>query len=260
MIITTAPECYSTKRLIEEFQVHYNSSPQLLNPKRLNSNQWLNFQSNFPTLIRSTGQNYDDSDLYLAQTFNTPLIQNIEEQLIFRDKLRQYLWFEKNNFSTPPTEYNYDISSEFSTGPFIVKSRRGMRGLGVTYIENRKSLLSLLKTLHSINDQQFLVQQFIPATEYRYFIAKGKIQYVLKKEREEQITANANQDVSTELVNNFPQQSINRIISLLKSHYYAIDLLFHQGQELLLEINLAPGFKQLEQLTGDNIAKMIWNF
>lgn len=259
MIITSAPTCYSSLRLIEEFQSIYGHSPRILDPKQLNSSKWLNLQVHDPVLIRFTGINYDDSDLFFAKTFRASFIQDIDEQLLFRDKLRQNIWFNENNIPTPPTEYNYDCSTQFKQGPFIAKTRRGMKGLGVTYLENVKSLNSFLKTLHSINDQQFLIQKYISATEYRYFIVQGKIIHVLKKDKKNTVIGNAGGQAQTTVVQEYPRKIVNQVIKLIKSHYYAIDLLLTEDdKELILEVNLAAGFEQLEKLTGDNIARRVW--
>ncbi len=270
MLISSAIESYSSKKLIEAYNKLFHQQIPTINPSIATLNTYNQLQNySYPILLRHTGLDYDDSDIYILQKWQAQIkklkfVQNLTEQLIFRDKLRAYLWFLEHNIST--------VNSEFIKGPvsadnidqfiskynkFILKTRRGLQGKGIMFIQGRESLLSILNTLYNIEDQQFLLQPFLPGVEYRYFIINKKVHSVIRKERFS-ITANANTPTKFSLLDEIPfDKTISSIITKLNSHYYAIDLIDHNGPHVI-EINLSAGFELLEQLTQDDIAIKLW--
>lgn len=271
MIITSAPHCYSSQRLYEEYKKLFGREPTMLNPKNVNSYQWLALESRVPpeaVLIRSTGIDYDDSDLLFAKYLHhkgVTFVQNNHELQLFRDKLHQFLFYRQNSIHTPDTLFikGEDFSiPQWQGEKYIVKTRRGMKGFGVTYVEGKKSLGSLLKTLWSINDQNFIVQPYIQGVEFRFFVCKRQIISVLRRDKRG-ITANSGSDtqVTSIPVSQAPTEQVKKLISHISSHYYAIDLLLTtDGKQVILECNLAPGFEQLEKISDLNIARLIWNY
>ena len=158
-----------------------------------------------------------------------------------------------NFLDSPPDQLSY-----------VVKSVRGCRGIGVNLLHGRNSLYSFLQTIWAIKDQRFLIQSYLPAQkEYRLFFVRNRLVAALVKQcngkdfrnNMGRSGATANAPKST-----LPAEMVTKSLAAFartNALYGACDLLQYGDQYYLLEINLVPGFEQMETLSSCNIAKEI---
>lgn len=277
-------ELYTTKRLLKEAQA-LGLKPFYLNPmetalgftsqKDLKSaTDSIDSQGLF--FHRTTGTNYDDFDLLVAQDFKDQgykITNPIENLNIFRNKDQQYFFLKRCGISTiesitfrgKPTpvvieeilKLNAQTNSPLE---FILKMNRGNQGIGVNFIQGEKSLTSLLETFHALKDQRFLIQPHIKhSREWRLFLIKGEILAVIEKEiSDDDFRGNSKRSTGA------LKKDCNLAITTLAQtafkasglDYAGIDILETQsGEFLVLEINAVCGFEQIESLSGLNIAR-----
>ena len=109
LFIASKEKTYTLSRFQEELK-KLNKKYQIINPESimLQSDFVSHYSGENRVLIRSSGLNYDDTDLLMAKLLEDSgslILNPITEQQIFRDKLTQYFYFLKEKISTPETIY-----------------------------------------------------------------------------------------------------------------------------------------------------------
>ncbi len=271
IIASLSPNLYTTKRLIEEstklkHSVFYINPYQIHLPLKEKSIQGLYFH-------RTTGTNYDDFDLVVTkhhEGLGMKITNPVEALKTFRSKDLQSLFFNEYDLPSIPTilyrgEMTENLEEAISRlggkdQKYILKMNRGNQGIGVNFLESKKSLQSVLETFHAMKDQRFLIQPFIPhKKEWRIFIVKGEVIACIEKTiAKEDFRGNAKRS-SGKILKKLPTQLekiANSAFLASGLDYAGIDLLLSdKGEILLLEVNPIPGFEQAEELSGKNIAR-----
>lgn len=223
-------------------------------------------------LHRTTGTNYDDFDLLVSkyhQDLGMKVSNPLEGLNLCRSKDSQALFFKKNNIPAIKTlmyrgKLTDKIKSELSVlsrdQRYILKMNRGNQGIGVNYIESKKSLHSFLETFNAMNDQKFIIQPYIShKVEWRLFIIKNVIQACIQKNLAEDDFRGNSKRSTGKLLKKVPNElKVVALDAFSKSglDYAGIDILLSEkGEMLVLEINPIPGFEQAEELSGQNIAR-----
>lgn len=293
IIISQDKNLHSTVRLIEESK-RSNIRPFWINPLNASINLFqnenkifsINKYENTTIFHRTTGINFDDFDLlltdYLKAKLNAKVVNSVEHIQLLRDKSKQNLFFNTNNIPYIPTFlfrgntiYNNDIhkfikhtKSTTNKNDFILKTIRGNQGLGVNIIHGEDSLLSILETLSVMQDQRFIIQPFYKKRrEFRVFIIQNEIMGIIEKTFSNTSVAFRGNSRHDGIKTNFYKNSecskfgrnflntIEKFKSAINLSYTGIDIMEYDGQFLVMESNLIPGFKQFEALSKINIAK-----
>lgn len=273
IVASESPELYTSKRLLMEAKkLKYSSSwinpyqyliPPL-NKSLENENSGLYFH-------RTTGVRYDDFDLLVTQYHQQKgfKITNPWENLAtFRDKDRQSLFFGLHGLSLIKTlcyrgglneKYWESISSLSTKQKYIIKMARGNQGIGVNLIEGIQSLRSLLETFHAMKDQKFVIQPYIEhKKEWRVFIIKNEIVGIIERTIDkEDFRGNSKRSRGKNIkkINLEIEAEILRGVKLSGLDYCGVDIIADTKNFYFLEFNSTPGFEQLEELSGKNIAK-----
>ncbi|MEI8346583.1 MAG: hypothetical protein WCG27_03895 [Pseudomonadota bacterium] len=229
-------------------------------------------------LHRSTGTRWDDFDLLYSleakaqgwRVYNDP-----QSMIYLRSKDWQtHLWQKAQipvvpsyTFRGHPTTKNLEQIGELFAAylqpgqeQFILKANRGNQGLGISLINGWDSLLGLLETFWAIKDQKFMIQPFLRTkSEYRFFLCREKIFSVLKRTPgTNDFRANA-QHGEAQILNPHDSPALCALaLRALKTSglfYGAVDILEWKNKYFILELNPVPGFKQLEELSGQNVAR-----
>ena len=273
IVASESPKLYTSKRLMTEaLKLHYSSF--WLNPYQhlLNSTEILLIKDQQAFYFhRTTGIRYDDFDLLVSEHHqqNGFIISNPLTALeIFRDKARQSLFFSRHklpsiktiNYRGNLSEKQVETLSELSPNhKFILKMIRGNQGIGVNLINGLPSLKSLLETFLALKDQKFLIQPFIEHhKEWRIFIIKGEIVGIIERTlAQDDFRGNSKRSIG-KFLKNLPIEiefEIMRGVQLSGLDYCGVDILSNEDGFFILEFNPVPGFEQLEELGGINIAK-----
>ncbi len=274
LIASESPDLYTTKRLLLEAK-NLKFKAQWMNPYEslipinqkhspINSSQGLYF-------FRTTGIRYDEFDILLAihhQKSGFKITNPISVLDTFRNKDKQMLFFEQNKIPLIDTivyrgvlnEKNWGQIKKLSPkGKFILKMNRGNQGIGVNLIESLPSLKSVLETFHAMRDQKFLIQPFVEhKKEWRVFVVRQEIIGVIERTiSDSDFRGNSNRS-SGKLIKKISkeiQEEILRAVQLSGLDYCGVDIMETSKGFLFLEINSVPGFEQMEELTGLNIAR-----
>lgn len=272
IISSLNPNLYTTKRLLEE-ATKLKHSTFYINP----------YQSSLPTkekvteglyFHRTTGTNYDDFDLVVTKhhkNMGMKVTNPLEVIPTFRAKDLQWLFFNEYKLPAIPTHlYRGEMTEKIESDlaklggreqKFILKMSRGNQGIGVNFLESKKSLQSVLETFHAMKDQRFIIQPFIAhKKEWRIFILKGAILACIEKTlARDDFRGNAKRSESGKMLKKIPAELELVALKAFEASgldYAGIDLLLSdQGKIMLLEINPVPGFEQAEKLSGLNIAR-----
>lgn len=264
---------YTTKRFLNEARKQkreanwFNPYDSLLFVKEQHSTN----QGEGLYLFRTSGTRYDDFDLLIARHFaDTGLI--VSNPLIalpeFRSKDMQSLFFKRHLLPSIPSvvfrgQLNENYWEEITKlgGPkekFILKMSRGNQGTGVNLLSGHQSLKSILETFTALKDQRFLVQPYIEhKKEWRIFIIKNRIAgAILKTLTGDDFRGNSKRS-SGKFLKKVPREIAElalKAAALSGLDYCGLDLMETQKGFVILEMNAVPGFEQMEELSGLNIA------
>lgn len=254
-VVAKNKDTYFIKRLIEEV----GKRCELFNP-------WADLE--FPVadiyLSRCTGVYKSDLDLLFLKTVaKDKLVNNFEVLNLFRSKITQYEWFEKEDLPSLPwlpikgsdiltIEKFFRLYPELVVKPFLGQGGWGVQKLTWPEFNSWKKKNS--------PDENYLLQPLIrDGKEFRYFFIKGKTPIILERRAKSGIAANF-QNQGEGLVSNLPDQileKITKLVNLSTAHYGAIDLFMKDDRMYILELNSVPGIEQLEKISGKNIIKEI---
>lgn len=141
---------------------------------------------------------------------------------------------------------------------WVLKVNRGMRGIGVHFLAHTTELFQWLETLYRLGDQDFLIQpRLAPGPEYRVTFVGAKPWAVLEREAMAG-PANFAQGGKARELKELPQE-LKGLVDQLSGHSIAelvsLDILMGSSGPVISDVNLVPGFEQLEAVTGRNLAR-----
>lgn len=274
VIISNKIDGYSQQRLQVEAQ-NKGLNTHFINPQNcfIEISKTANITKVESILIRSTGVTFDDVDLTLADNLSggkIPIHNNIELIQKFRSKDLQMSVLSHKSLPIIPTfvlrgKSSLENLSKISNGPYILKTVRGNQGRGVIYLENKKSLLSLLETFQDLNDQRFILQPFLfHKKEYRVFVINKKVIGAIEKQISDrnQFKMNAHNTFEGKYIpSDIIPKKINSLVEDLVEKfdftYAGLDVFIADNKAYLCEVNLSPGFEHFEKYSKKNIANYI---
>ena len=279
IVSSESPHLYTTKRLlIEAKKLKY--SPEWINPyqyllinKTIRSGE-SRFETNPDSLYfhRTTGIRYDDFDLSVSSFHQNNLnlkitnpLRSLEE---FRNKDRQAIFFNHNHINCIPSLcYRGELSESVweqiqKISPdqkYILKMVRGNQGIGVNLVNGATSLKSLLETFNALKDQKFIIQPYVlHKKEWRIFVIKNEIVAIIERTLNKNDFRGNSKRSSGKLlkkINPQIQNEVLRSIRLSGLDYCGVDIIANGEDFQFLEMNPVPGFEQIEELSGINIAR-----
>lgn len=224
-------------------------------------------KSSYPILWRTTGINYDDSDLIKAINLEINTINPANSLLLLRDKLKTF--YELNTklplaCAIPLKQFldetkDINLKIYFQENPTMVKTIRGNQGHGVYFIEDEAWWHRFTLDCNNKQDFNYFVQPRYFGKEYRMFLLKGESPIILER-TSTSLKANFHQDGSAKLVNtNEFDYLANLIHTHLDFNYLALDFIVSNEELFIIDINGVCGIEQLEKVSGQNIARKILN-
>jgi RimK family alpha-L-glutamate ligase len=287
LLFTENSELHSATRLQEE-ALKLGLKVKTINPYE--SSLLLPFKPRkleIPTLIfhRTSGIKFDDFELAFSIDYEqkgAKIYNSIKSLSTLRDKLMQTVFLADNGVQTIPTMsfrgkpnnstlaeihdlFNTLPNSEFNSDQYILKTTRGNHGIGVNLINGIQSINSILETFWALGDQRFLIQPFLEGgEEYRVLIAADKVLGAISRSptkdefRQNAGRANAKYLPEKDIPKDVEAQAM-KAFEASGCLYAGIDVLKWKDHVFILEINLVPGFKQMEELSGKNQAFEILN-
>jgi glutathione synthase/RimK-type ligase-like ATP-grasp enzyme len=220
---------------------------------------------------RHSGIDYQDDDIdflsQLKEEKKCHIINDPSLTRIFRDKYKQYSFYQKKSLVTVPT-----ISLELATKEellqflnvnsqqyFLTKPLRSNQAKGITIYERND--LDLEKLLAQ-GDRRYVLQPYLQKScEWRVLILNNKIHSVVKKESQKEISllnceSSELRCIKEDEIPPALHSLIQQCIKVINLHIMALDILELPNKEyVLLEVNNVPGFKHVNKTCQINIAK-----
>ena len=220
-----------------------------------------------PTVLRDVDLNV--SIIKQMEMMGIPVFNRYDSIIKAKNKLKTLQIFDHYNIPIPKTciirSPNYiDFATEVVGGmPVIVKSPFGSYGAGVTIVESKRALKSMLDWE---NSNMYMIQEFVKYSrgkDIRVFVVGGKVVgTMMRSARRGEFRSNielGGKGTPVEITDEEKEISL-KAVQALDLDYGGVDILRSKEGPVVLEVNSNPGFKALEAATGANIAKAMIEF
>jgi ribosomal protein S6--L-glutamate ligase len=150
--------------------------------------------------------------------------------------------------------------------PFILKTLRGSKGVGVMFIESERSLDALISMLYKLDEKvELIVQQFIESDgDVRVQILGDEIIGAMKRMQiKKDFRSNYSQgaEVKNYKLSDEEKELCMKAHKAVNGAWSAVDFIHDKdGNPYILEVNSSPGTEGFEDATDINIAKTVVEF
>ncbi len=189
-----------------------------------------------------------------------------------RDKLHTHQILAESGIDTPDTmlakfPVNLELIEKKIGFPVVVKTLNGALGIGVFLLESRSAFQDLMDLVGETNPNlQLIFQKFVSVSkgrDLRLLVVDGEVVAAMERRAKDGgFKANYSSGAS---VHEFKpdQEAVDIALATAKAldiQIGGIDLLFKENSGYTIcEANTFPGFKGLEQASGENIPERIFN-
>lgn len=188
-----------------------------------------------------------------------------------RDKLRCIQRLLRENIPFPTTGFAYskedfdNIIDTVGGVPLIIKLIEGTEGIGVFLADDMKHAVNLLKTFKQFS-APLIVQKFIEesaGTDVRAFVVGDRIVASMQRTSNDgDFRANValGGDTQPTILSDLEQEIALKAARAIGINVAGVDLIRSNTGPLVIEINVAPGFTGLEDISGVDVAGEIIDF
>jgi len=279
-LLSVSGSLYSTQRLFNEASKmgHYiriidhtkcailfdKNQPRIL----FNNEDITNFSD---AIIPRIGASFTEHGLAIVNQFEKTDSYTIASSLGIlrsRNKLFTMQHMVKNNIPIPKTLYTKDTlllkeQLDLLEGDqCIIKFLEGTHGLGVMLAESKKSAISIIETMHSLN-KPILIQEFVKESngeDIRAYVVGDKVVASMKRSSEgKDFRSNVHRGGSTSVIEMTSEEKeiAVRTAQCLDLDVAGIDLIRSKNGPLVIEANSTAGLEGIEKATRVNVAKEI---
>jgi ribosomal protein S6--L-glutamate ligase len=267
-IVSNSVNLYSTTRLKDSCDA-LGHDVKIMSPKQI-TNIKKGELSGSVVLNRVSGITYRDDDLeFYNKLGSTLIINNPIDTKLFRDKAKQYNFFQENKIPMIKTldieNSNNDKLDVFlkkvKSESYLIKPKRSNQAKGIRVLSTAQ--VKDIK-LEQMSDKRYILQPLLAKErEYRVLIINKKVISILKKSSENPYELLNCEKAKLDIVNKEKADpELDRIVSMaikkINLFIMALDILVDtQGNYKLIEVNNIPGLKYVENITKLDIAKTI---
>ncbi len=193
---------------------------------------------------------------------NIPCINGTLTHPFIHKKIRQALIADRYNILQPKSfvmnSLNYEDISSVLGPSFVVKPDIGSKGIDVTLINSKTELDTFITTK---TKKVYLCQEYLDnAEEYRVYVVGQKGVATYKKiSHGSDFRANLHAGGSMEETEVKMNKPLIKFGEEIAQHFgvdiCGIDILVKNDQLYFLELNLQPGWENLEEITGTNLCR-----
>jgi ribosomal protein S6--L-glutamate ligase len=182
-----------------------------------------------------------------------------------RDKLRAHQILTAEGVPTPKTafvrhsRYVKDALASVGGPPVIVKVIEGTQGVGVLLAESEKSALSLIETMHVMN-QNILLQQFVEEAQgrdIRALVVGDRVVAAMTREAVEgEFRSNIHRGGTGKAIDLDREYEETAVLAVraLGLNFAGVDLIATKEGPKVLEVNSSPGLEGIERVTNVDVA------
>ncbi len=220
-----------------------------------------------PSVLRDVDLNI--SIIKQMEMMGIPVFNRYNPIIKAKNKLKSMQLMDHYNIPIPKTiiirsSKFLDLAVEAVGGvPVILKTPFGSYGVGVTIVESKRGLKSVLDWE---NTNMYMIQEFVKYSrgkDIRVFVVGGKVVgTMMRSARRGEFRSNielGGKGSPVEITEEEKEISL-RAVQALDLEYAGVDILRSKSGPVVLEVNSNPGFKALEVSTGVDIAGSIVEF
>ena len=220
-----------------------------------------------PSVLRDVDLNI--SIIKQMEMMGIPVFNRYNPIIKAKNKLKSMQLMDHYNIPIPKTiiirsSKFLDLAVEAVGGvPVILKTPFGSYGVGVTLVESKRGLKSVLDWE---NTNMYMIQEFVKYSrgkDIRVFVVGGKVVgTMMRSARRGEFRSNielGGKGSPVEITEEEKEISL-RAVQALDLEYAGVDILRSKSGPVVLEVNSNPGFKALEVSTGVDIAGSIVEF
>jgi len=279
-LLSVSGSLYSTQRLFNEASKmgHYiriidhtkcailfdKNQPKIL----FNNEDITNFSD---AIIPRIGASFTEHGLAIVNQFEKTGSYTIASStgiLRSRNKLFTMQHMVKNNIPIPKTLYTKDtllLKEQLNLlegEQCIIKFLEGTHGLGVMLAESKKSAISIIETMHSLN-KPILIQEFVKESngeDIRAYVVGDEVVASMKRSSNgKDFRSNVHRGGSTSVIDMTleEKQIAVRTAQCLGLDVAGIDLIRSKNGPLVIEANSTAGLEGIEKATRVNVAGKI---
>ncbi|WP_372717583.1 RimK family alpha-L-glutamate ligase [Novipirellula sp.] len=278
-IISCAPRCYSTRRLVAAAKERgYKVS--VINTLKCA----IDLQRGKPDLYYR-GKPLADFDAMIPRIgasityFGTAVVRQLEQMNVFvanssagiansRDKLRSLQILSRHHIGMPKTTFVRDRGDvipaieRIGGAPVIIKLLEGTQGVGVILADTIKIAEAIIETLQTAK-QNVLVQSFVAESkgrDVRAFVVGDRVIGAMRRVAQgDEFRSNVHRGgvvETVELDDEFRETAI-RAAQIMGLRIAGVDMLEGQHGPQVMEVNSSPGLEGIERATQKDIAGAI---
>lgn len=281
-ILSTAPNCYSTRRLRQAAKDR-GHDVQVLDTLRFA----IELQHGDPDLWYR-GRDLSDYDAILPRIgasityFGTAVVRQFEQMDVYtpntaagitnsRDKLRSLQILSRHDIGIPHTTFVRDRKDvlpaieRLGGAPIIIKILEGTQGVGVILAETTKVAEAIIETMQSAR-QNVLLQQYIGESkgcDLRAFVVGDRVVAAMRRvAKAGEFRSNVHRGGRAEKVELDPafEETAVRAAQIMGLRVAGVDLLESDDGPLIMEVNSSPGLEGIETATGLDVAGAIADY
>ena len=281
-ILSTAPNCYSTRRLVEAAQSR-GHDVEVINTMAMSlsleeGNPDLFYKGKEASLVDAIIPRIGASITY----FGTAVLRQYEQMDVYspnsssgivnsRDKLRSFQILAKHNIGIPETAYvrrNQDILPAIERvggAPVIIKLIEGTQGVGVVLAETAKVAQAIVEMLHGTS-QNVVIQKFVKESkgkDVRAFVVGDQVVAAMRRTAQgDEFRSNVHRGgkvEAVELSDEYKEVAI-RAAQILGLRVAGVDMLETNQGPQIMEVNSSPGLEGIEAATKLDIAGSIVDY
>jgi ribosomal protein S6--L-glutamate ligase len=188
-----------------------------------------------------------------------------------KNKITQHLLFDQHNLPCPRYGLARQPESALTVAkqigfPVILKVAFGTHGKGVFYAADEQTFTPIAEYLAIRDGNPLIVEEFIEeakSSDLRVFILGGKIIGAMQRTAQQSdIRANTSTGGTGSVVELSEEECTLalRAAEIFQLEIAGVDLIRSNRGPLTLEVNSNPGFKELESVTGLDIARKIIDY
>jgi ribosomal protein S6--L-glutamate ligase len=281
-ILSTSPECYSTRRLLEAAEQR-GHDVAVLNTLRFA----IDLQEGEPDLFfrQKRLSNYQAILPRIGASityFGTAVVRQFEQMDVFcanssagiansRDKLRSLQILSRHHIGIPETTFVRDKKdvlpaiARVGGAPVVIKLLEGTQGIGVLLAESASSAEAIVELLQS-QKQNVLIQKFVAESkgrDVRAFVVGDRVVAAMRRVAQgQEFRSNVHRGGRAEPVQLDEQYSETavRAAQIMGLRVAGVDLLEGKEGPQIMEVNSSPGLEGIEGCTQLDVAGSVIDY
>ena len=281
-ILSRAPQCYSTRRLVEAARTR-GHTVRIQDPLRFA----IDMEEGEPDLLyKGKAIRLPDAIIPRIGTsitrYGTTVVRQFEQMDVYtpntaagignsRDKLKSLQILSRHDIGIPRTAYVHfkgdvtDAIDRVGGTPVIIKLLEGTQGVGVILADKPEIAKAIIETLHSTN-QNVLIQKFVAESkgkDVRAFVINDRVVAAIRRTAQgQEFRSNVHRGgvaTAIDLDEEYARAAV-RAAQIMGLKVCGVDMLEGKNGPQIMEINSSPGLEGIEGATGLDIAGEIIDF